>query len=127
MMLRRQSTLPIGCSSNGKSSNLVSFAFTLQTPAEAIQATFAITLFRMYSKECRANSTSNTSAVARKPASSIPGGLHVSDYVWRHEQKPMVEDICHSRYNDREWLTVRIKNWGSCIPDVRTLHVALLD
>jgi chromatin structure-remodeling complex subunit RSC1/2 len=26
-------------------------------------------------------------------------------------------DICHSRYNDRLWLTVRIKNWGSCIPD----------
>ncbi|WVF67895.1 hypothetical protein IAT40_002656 [Kwoniella sp. CBS 6097] len=25
--------------------------------------------------------------------------------------------ICHSRFNDREYLTVRIKNWNSCIPD----------
>lgn len=27
-------------------------------------------------------------------------------------------DICHARYNDRGWYTVRIKNWASCIPDV---------
>ncbi|WVR08684.1 hypothetical protein IAU60_005742 [Kwoniella sp. DSM 27419] len=25
--------------------------------------------------------------------------------------------VCHSRFNDRENLTVRIKNWNSCIPD----------
>ncbi|OCF45640.1 chromatin structure-remodeling complex subunit RSC1/2 [Kwoniella heveanensis CBS 569] len=25
--------------------------------------------------------------------------------------------ICHSRFNDREYLSVRIKNWNSCIPD----------
>lgn len=26
-------------------------------------------------------------------------------------------DICNSRYNDREWLSIRIKNWASCIPE----------
>nr|XP_031862624.1 uncharacterized protein CI109_002122 [Kwoniella shandongensis]KAA5529696.1 hypothetical protein CI109_002122 [Kwoniella shandongensis] len=25
--------------------------------------------------------------------------------------------VCHSRFNDREYITVRIKNWNSCIPD----------
>ncbi|WVQ95459.1 hypothetical protein IAU59_002556 [Kwoniella sp. CBS 9459] len=25
--------------------------------------------------------------------------------------------VCHSRFNDREYLSVRIKNWNSCIPD----------
>lgn len=29
-------------------------------------------------------------------------------------------DVCVSRYNEKEHLTVRIKNWGSCIPDVST-------
>jgi chromatin structure-remodeling complex subunit RSC1/2 len=26
-------------------------------------------------------------------------------------------DICNSRYNDKEWLSIRIKNWASCIPE----------
>lgn len=29
----------------------------------------------------------------------------------------LIADICHSRYNDKLWSTVRIKNWNSCIPE----------
>lgn len=28
-----------------------------------------------------------------------------------------VVDVCNSRYNDREYLSIRIKNWASCIPE----------
>lgn len=64
----------------------------------------------------------STSEVDRRTESGILAGRFVSwDYLSEAQydaNSGYISDVCVSRYNEKEHLTVRIKNWGSCIPDV---------
>ncbi|KAK4688769.1 chromatin structure-remodeling complex subunit RSC1/2, partial [Tremellales sp. Uapishka_1] len=59
----------------------------------------------------------STFAGDRRIRSTIPAGHYVGVGSPDGENAECGTDICNSRYNDREYLCVKIKNWNSCIPD----------
>jgi chromatin structure-remodeling complex subunit RSC1/2 len=81
------------------------------------QAISAITPSRTSSSAPRASSTSSMSVDDPRRRNTSLAGRPVSETLLAVSIRTDVSDVCNSRYNDKEWLSIRIKNWASCIPE----------